>query len=210
MPNVHTLHNQVHIVVGGAMGDVSSASNDPIFPLHHSFVDRIRLRNGFASSTRALRFLEHTMHALDTTKMTSLYHFMLCILINRFLRSLSIEFGYDYDDVDENGKYTWSFYLTLIYFSFTLNAILCNCNVALWGKKKIVSRTPLYRHPPLIPDSFLFSGESSFFPFNHLHLLVKLHVQCWILAPNIQIYEFLSGDWERQQCPLSSEYALLF
>ena len=89
------------------MGDVSSASNDPVFPLHHSFVDRIRLRNGFASSTRALRFLEHTIHASDTTKlMTSLYHFMLCILINRFLRSLSIEFSYNYDDVDEDGKYT--------------------------------------------------------------------------------------------------------
>ena len=86
LPNVHTLHNQVHIVVGGAMGDVSSASNDPVFPLHHSFVDRIGLRNGFSSSTRALRFLEHTMHASDTTKMTSLYHFMLCILIHRFLR----------------------------------------------------------------------------------------------------------------------------
>ena len=41
LPNVHTLHNQVHIVVGGAMGDVSSASNDSIFPLHHFFVDRI-------------------------------------------------------------------------------------------------------------------------------------------------------------------------
>ena len=88
------------------MGDVPSASNDPVFPLHHSLVDRIRLRNGFASSTGAPRFLEHTMHASDTTKMTSLYHFMLCILINSFLRSLSIEFGYDYGDVDENGKYT--------------------------------------------------------------------------------------------------------
>ena len=123
LPTVHTLHNQVHIVVGGAMGDVPSASNDPVFPLHHSFVDRIRLRNGFASSTGAPRFLEHTMHSSDAAKMTSLYHFILCILINRFLRSLSIEYGYDYDDVDENGKYTWSFYMTFIYFSFTLNAI---------------------------------------------------------------------------------------
>ena len=41
LPNVHTLDNQVHIVVGGVMGDVSSASNDPIFPLHHFCVDRI-------------------------------------------------------------------------------------------------------------------------------------------------------------------------
>ena len=37
------VHNQVHIVLGGAMGVVSSASNDSIFPLHHFFVDRIQL-----------------------------------------------------------------------------------------------------------------------------------------------------------------------
>ena len=51
-------------------------------------------------------------------------NFMLCILINRFLRSLSIEYGYDYDDVDENGKYTWSFYMTLIYFFLYLECDL--------------------------------------------------------------------------------------
>ena len=79
LPNVHTLHNQVHIVVGGAMGDVSSAQTTPSFlfiiPLWIVF-----MRNGFASST---------MYSSDTTKMTSLHHFILCILINRFLRSLS-------------------------------------------------------------------------------------------------------------------------
>ena len=79
LPNVHTLHNQVHIVVGGVMGDVSSAQTTPSFlfiiPLWIVF-----MRNGFASST---------MHSSDTTKMTSLHHFILCILINRFLRSLS-------------------------------------------------------------------------------------------------------------------------
>ena len=140
LPNVHTLHNHVHIVVGGAVGDVSSALNDPIFPLHHSFVDRI-YEKWLRKFNKSVSFLEHTMRASDTTKMTSLYHFILCILINRFLRSLSIEFGYDYDDVDENGKYDWSFYMTLIYFSFTLNAILCNCNVAFW-RKKILSLEP--------------------------------------------------------------------
>ena len=42
LPNVHTFwYNQVHIVMGGGVGDVSSASNDSIFPLHHFFVDRI-------------------------------------------------------------------------------------------------------------------------------------------------------------------------
>ena len=72
LPNVHTLHNQVHIVVGGAMGDVSSGSNDPIFPPHHPLWI-VFMRNGFASSTRTLRFFQPTMHLSDTTKVTSLY-----------------------------------------------------------------------------------------------------------------------------------------
>ena len=41
LPNVHTLQNQVHILFGGAMGGVPSVSNDRIFPLRHSLVDRI-------------------------------------------------------------------------------------------------------------------------------------------------------------------------
>ena len=41
LPNIHTLHNQAHIVVTGAMWDVPPASSDHIFPLHHSFPDRI-------------------------------------------------------------------------------------------------------------------------------------------------------------------------
>ena len=69
LPNVHTLHNQVHIVVGGAMGDVSSASNDPIFPFI-IFLWIVFMRNGFTSSTRTLRFFQPTMHPRDTTKMT--------------------------------------------------------------------------------------------------------------------------------------------
>ena len=46
------------------------------------------IRNGFASSTRTLRFFQPTIHPSDTTKMTSLYQFILCILINGCLRSL--------------------------------------------------------------------------------------------------------------------------
>ena len=41
LPDVQTLHNQNHLVLGGAMRDEPSASNDLIFPLHHFFVDRI-------------------------------------------------------------------------------------------------------------------------------------------------------------------------
>ena len=41
LPNVHILHNEVHISMGGDMGDVPSAANDAIFYLHHSFIDLI-------------------------------------------------------------------------------------------------------------------------------------------------------------------------
>ena len=119
LPDVHTLLNQVHIVVGGPMGNVSSALNEPVFPLHHSFVDRIRLRNGFASSTRAPRFLEHTMHASDTTKMTSLYHFMLCILINSFRSSSVMTTAMSTRMVSTHEVSTWPWFI----FSFTLNVI---------------------------------------------------------------------------------------
>jgi len=47
------------------------------------------MRNGIASSTRTLRFFQPTTHPSDRTKMTSWYHFILCILINSCLRSLS-------------------------------------------------------------------------------------------------------------------------
>ena len=35
------LHNRVHIYIGGTMLDVPTASNDPIFFLHHCMIDRI-------------------------------------------------------------------------------------------------------------------------------------------------------------------------
>lgn len=35
------IHNRVHVLVGGTMGDVSVSANDPIFWLHHANVDRI-------------------------------------------------------------------------------------------------------------------------------------------------------------------------
>ena len=95
LPNVHTLHNQVHIVVGGAMGDVSSASNDSIFPLHHSFVDRIY--------EKWLRKFDNALirHIRDDV-IVPLYP----VYTHQQIFKKSFEFGYDYDDVDENGKYT--------------------------------------------------------------------------------------------------------
>ena len=95
LPNVHTLHNQVHIVVGGVMGDVPSASNDPIFPLHHSFVDRIyekwlrKFNNAPIGHNK-----DDVIVPLDP------------VYTHQQMFKKSFEFDYDYDDVDKNGKYT--------------------------------------------------------------------------------------------------------
>jgi len=35
------LHNRLHVYVGGTMADIVISSNDPIFYLHHSNVDRM-------------------------------------------------------------------------------------------------------------------------------------------------------------------------
>ena len=95
LPNVHTLHNQVHIVLGGVMGDVPSASNDPIFPLHHSFVDRIYEK-----------WLRKFDNALIGHKKDDVIVPLHPVYTHQEIFKKSFEFGYDYDDVDENGKYT--------------------------------------------------------------------------------------------------------
>ena len=86
LPNVHGLHNRVHIVVGGEMGDVPSASNDPIFPLHHAFTS---MKSGCGSLRRMRMCYLLTMHQLVTTKMTSLSRCFRFTLTNRCSRSLS-------------------------------------------------------------------------------------------------------------------------
>ncbi|XP_020628304.1 tyrosinase-like [Orbicella faveolata] len=102
LPNVHTLHNQVHIVVGGAMGDVPSASNDPIFPLHHSFVDRIyekwlRKHNKDASVLSVSDApIGHNKHDVIVP--------LFPLYTHQQMFKKSSEFGYEYEDVDENGK----------------------------------------------------------------------------------------------------------
>ena len=103
LPNIPTLHNQAHIVVIGAIGDVPPASNDPIFALHHSFVDRIcekwfRKFNKNASvlSTNNLPIGRNKDHVIIP----------LCpVYTHQQMFKKSFEFGYDHNDVDENGKY---------------------------------------------------------------------------------------------------------
>ena len=102
LPNIPTLHNQVH--TGGAIGDVPPASNDPIFALHHSFVDRI--------CEKWLRKFNKNASVLSTNNLPIGHNkddviIPLCpVYTHQQMFKKSFEFGYDYDDVDENGKYT--------------------------------------------------------------------------------------------------------
>ena len=77
------------------MGDVSSSSIDSIFPLRHSFVDRIyeKLLRKFNNAPIG--------HNKDDVIV------LICPLYtHQQMFKKSFEFGYDYDDVHENGKYT--------------------------------------------------------------------------------------------------------
>ena len=103
LPNAHTLHNQVHIVVTGAMWDVSSASNDHIFPLHHSFPDRIYEKWLCKFNKNASVFSSYDApigHNKDDV-IAPLYP----VYTHQRMFKKSFHFCYDHDDVDENGKY---------------------------------------------------------------------------------------------------------
>ena len=115
LPNVHTFwHNQVYIVVGGAMGDVSSASNDSIFPLHHFFVDRIyeKWLHKFNKNASLLSTYNSPIGHNKDDVIVPLYP----VYTHQQMFKKSFEFGYDYDDVDENGQFRWRFCMTFLYF----------------------------------------------------------------------------------------------
>ena len=101
MPNAHTLHNRVHIVLGGAMGDVPSASNDPIFPLHHSFVDRI-----FEKWLRKFNKSASVLSQYDAPIGHNRYGVIVPLFpvyTHEEMFKKSFEFGYEYEDVDSEG-----------------------------------------------------------------------------------------------------------
>ena len=78
------------------MGDAPSASNDPIFPLHHSFVYRHRKFNKNAS---VLSTNDAPIGHNKVDVIVQLYP----VYTHQHMFKKSFEFGYDYDDVDENG-----------------------------------------------------------------------------------------------------------
>ena len=100
--DVHVLHNRIHIVVGGEMGGVPSASNDPIFPLHHAFVDRIyeKWLRKFKKDANVLSTYDapigHNRHDVIVP--------LFPVYTHQQMFKKSFEFGYDYHDVDEEGE----------------------------------------------------------------------------------------------------------
>ena len=85
------------------MGDVPSAANDPIFWLHHSFVDRILekwLRKYKANATVLSKMGAPIGHN-RTDPIVPLFP----IRTHEQMFKKSWEFGYEYEDVGENGTF---------------------------------------------------------------------------------------------------------
>ena len=100
-PGFSSLHNVVHLKIGGTMGLVPTSSNDPIFPLHHCFVDQI--------FEKWLRRHKKNASALSATE-APIGHNRGEIIVPWFpvytheeLFSESFSLGYDFEGVDENG-----------------------------------------------------------------------------------------------------------
>ena len=139
----HTLHNQVHIFLGGSlppkshkvtsknntylgngvMKDVPSASNDPIFLLHHSFVDRIFEKWLRRHNQKASKALSASGAPLGHNSQSPLVPFFP-YWIHEDLFKKSSEFGYDYEDVDEKGNKKYSNKVTFL--TLGRQAIYCN------------------------------------------------------------------------------------
>lgn len=101
LPNSHCLHNQVHLAIGGAMNSTLSASNDPIFLLHHSFVDRIleKWLRKYKKNASVLSSYDAPIGHNRGDAIVPL--FPVCTHEDFF--KVSFELGYDFEDVDEEG-----------------------------------------------------------------------------------------------------------
>ncbi|XP_007901770.1 tyrosinase [Callorhinchus milii] len=94
-----SLHNALHIYMNGSMSQVSGSANDPIFLLHHVFVDSI-----FEQWLRRHRPLQDIYPAMNTPIGHNRDYYMVPFIpiyrnIEFFLSSQ--ELGYDYDYLTE-------------------------------------------------------------------------------------------------------------
>ncbi|XP_065182635.1 tyrosinase-like [Sycon ciliatum] len=105
---VHELHNAVHIYTGGTMANVAASTNDPLFWLHHSMVDRVFeifiKRNG---ETYTLTVGAPPGHNADDC-MVPFYP----LHRNKDYLKLSTKLGYQYDSLPEYAhepvRHEWS------------------------------------------------------------------------------------------------------
>ena len=100
-PVFSTMHNVVHLVLGGTMASVPAASNDPIFLLHHCFVDRI-LEKWLRKYKKDASVLSATEAPIGHNKGDVMVPFFPVYTHEEFF-SESFSFGYDFEEVDKDG-----------------------------------------------------------------------------------------------------------
>ena len=85
------------------MKDVPAASNDPIFPLHHSFVDRIfeKWLRKFKKDASVLSKLDAPIGHNKNDVIVPLFP----LYTHEEIFRKSLDFGYEYEDVDKEGKH---------------------------------------------------------------------------------------------------------
>ncbi|XP_072341516.1 tyrosinase-like [Scyliorhinus torazame] len=95
------LHNLVHIYLNGSISQVPSASNDPIFMLHHAFIDKIIENYLRADSTHLRSYPTHQRVPLGHRDTDYMVPFLP---LNRNIDyfNYTVKFGYTYS----NAPYT--------------------------------------------------------------------------------------------------------
>ncbi|KAM4687739.1 tyrosinase-like [Discoglossus pictus] len=98
-----SMHNLVHIYLGGTMSQISISSNDPIFILHHGYVDKIYEQwitryNGTSNSYPDNNQMGHGPNDCATP-------FFPCFR-NKYLIRKSTDFGYKYSSFQDK-KHPW-------------------------------------------------------------------------------------------------------
>ena len=108
-PNVHTLHNQVHYAIGGTMKSSFSSANDPIFFLHHSFVDRI-FEKWLRKYNKDASILSSHGAPLGHNRRDIIVP-LFPVYTHEEVFKKSFELGYDFEDVDGEGTFNNDFQL---------------------------------------------------------------------------------------------------
>jgi tyrosinase len=96
-----SLHNKLHIFVGGTMGNVPIATADPIFWFHHAFVDSLYERWLKKMPQNTKEHIPRSGAKCGHNAEDWLMPFFP-LVTNSDLSGLSSEYGYEYDYIDQN------------------------------------------------------------------------------------------------------------